>query len=158
MPKNTSHQQSPEELDAQLRALYSPGKLKLIRKSPEALSVGQRLRRERQLRKMSLESMANLLSISPSYLGALERGDRPLTKTTLAKFHDRLNLSYDYILEGRPVTGTMIAQYVRESPSYNTHHNLDVLLNVCTPTELEACYHLVHTFLSDLRHNDTHFQ
>ena len=158
MSRNEKKPQSNENVEAQLRALYSPGKLRLIRESPETLSVGQRLRRERQLRKLSLENMANMLSISPSYLGALERGDRPLTKNTLARFHDRLNLSYDYILEGRPVTGTMITQYVREAPSYNTHHNLDVLLNVCNPSELEACYHLVHTFLSDLRRNTTQFQ
>ena len=158
MSQIEKRKKTPEEADTQLRSLYSPCKLKLIRKSPEMLTVGQRLRRERQLRKLSLENMANLLSISPSYLGALERGDRPLTKTTLARFHDRLNLSYDYILEGRPVTGTMITQYVREAPSYNTHHNLDVLLNVCNPTELEACYHLVHTFLADLRRNETQYQ
>ena len=111
------------------------------------LSIGARLRRERFLRKLTLEQMANYLCISPSYLGAMERGKRPISRKMMAVLHDKLDLSYDFMLEGISLSGSMISQYVRESTTYTTHHNLNVLLQVCSPEELESCYQLVHTYL-----------
>ena len=64
------------------------------------------------------------------------------------RFHDRLNISYDFMLEGISISGSMISQYVKESATYSAHHNLNVLLNVCNKEELESCYNLVHTFLT----------
>lgn len=134
-----------------LNGIYPPKKRELVVKQPQTLTVGQRLRRERVLRKLTIEQMASYLDISTAYLGAVERGKRPVSSRLLKRIHDRLGLSYDFLLEGYSVSGQMISQYVRESVSYSTQHNLDVLLKVCSPDELESCYHMIHTFLSDSR-------
>ena len=47
------------------------------------LSVGQRIRHERQLRYMTQAQLSELLGISVSYLGALERGDRLVSMNVL---------------------------------------------------------------------------
>ena len=142
-------QKMPDESEESrsLSGIYSPTRKELILKPPHDLSIGSRLRRERFLRKLTLEQMARYLNISPSYLGAMERGKRPISRKMMGLLHDKLDLSYDFMLEGISLSGSMISQYVRESSTYSTHHNLNVLLQVCTPDELESCYQLIHTYL-----------
>lgn len=134
-----------------LSGIYSPKRKELIMKRPETLTVGQRLRRERYLRKWSLEKMAAYLGISTSYLGALERGERSLSASVESKIHRLLHLSYDFLHVGITLSGEAISQYVHESVNYSTKHNVDVLLGVCTEEELESCYELIHTFLINRR-------
>ena len=140
--------------DNYLAGIYSPARMKLVQQSPDKLSVGERLRRERVLRKMTLEELGEYMGISPAYLGSVERGQRPLSKSLMKRLHDRLGISYDYLLEGMTISGNMISQFVRESEIYTTHHNLNVLLNVCSPDELNSCYNLVHTYLTFTRENN----
>ena len=147
MAKRTPKKPAESAEAKSLSGIYSPTRKALILKSPNDLSIGARLRRERFLRKLTLEQMANYLCISPSYLGAMERGKRPISRKMMAVLHDKLDLSYDFMLEGISLSGSMISQYVRESTTYTTHHNLNVLLQVCSPEELESCYQLVHTYL-----------
>ena len=148
MGRKKSSLNSPEPY---LTAVYSPGRMKLVQQAPDALSVGERLRRERVLRRMTLDEMADYLGVSGAYLGTVERGQRPLSKQLMKKLHDRLGISYDYLLEGVTISGGMISQFVRESEVYTSNRNLNVLLNVCTQEELDTCYHLVHTYLTFVR-------
>jgi len=139
-----------------LAGVYSPTKISLIETDPSTLNVGLRLRRERYLRNLTLEQMASYLNISTSYLGAVERGARPLSKRLSDLIHSQLNITYDYMWEGLNVTGAMISQYVRETPgSYGEpiRHKIDVLLNVASPQELLASYDLLHTYLTFSRKN-----
>jgi len=136
---------------SQLAGIYPPGKMKLVQQAPSALTVGERLRRERVLRKMTMEELAEYMGISPAYLGAVERGQRPLSNRLMKRLHDRLGISYDYLLEGITISGNMISQFVRESEIYTTNRNLNILLNVCTDDELDSCYNLVHTYLKFIR-------
>ena len=131
--------------------LYSPKRKMLIMRSPDEMTIGERLKRERYLRKLTQEQMALYLGISPSYLGAMERGKRPVSRKMMDLLHERLNLSYDFMLEGMSITGAAIAQYVRETTDYSTAHKVNVLLNVCSEEELESCYQLIHTHLVFLR-------
>ena len=131
--------------------IYSPARRAFLSKPPETLSIGGRLRRERLLRNLSIEQMATYLEISPSYLGAMERGSRTVSRKMMDRYHERLNLSYDFMLEGISISGSMISQYVKESGTYSVHHNLNVLLNVCNQEELESCYNLIHTYLTHRR-------
>ena len=136
---------------SQLAGIYPPGKMKLVQQAPDALTIGERLRRERVLRKMTMEELAEYMGISAAYLGAVERGQRPLSNRLMKRLHDRLGISYDYLLEGITISGNMISQFVRESEIYTTNRNLNVLLNVCTQDELDSCYNLVHTYLKFIR-------
>ncbi len=142
---------STDTPETYLSGIYSPAKMQIVRQSPELLSVGERLRRERILRKMTIEELADYMGISAAYLGSVERGKRPLSNSLMKKLHDRLGISYDYLLEGMTISGNMISQYVRESEIYTTHHNLNVLLGVCSPDELDSCYNLVQTYLTFTR-------
>jgi len=147
-PKKSNNVDPADIRREQFERLYTPAKRILLDKDPKLLSPGGRLRRERILRKMSLEQMASYLGISVSYLGAIERGSRTLSRNMMDRLHNALNLSYDFLIDGSKISSSKIAQYVRESTPYSTQHNLNVLLNVCTPEELDSCYNLVHTYLT----------
>lgn len=139
----------------ELASLYSPERLKLITDDPTKLTPSERIRRERYLRGLSLEQMALILEISPSYLGSIERGIRPLSRRVIVQLHDRLNLSYDYLLEGSTITTNGIHKFIQEQPVYQPGRNMDSLLSVCSPDELDACYHLLHIYLTYRRGNNT---
>ena len=132
-------------------SIYSPGRRAFLSLSPNELSIGGRLRRERLIRNMSLEKMAAELDISSSYLGAMERGYRPISRRMMDKLHDTYNLSYDFLMEGVNVSGEMVTQFVREKGSYSIQSSLDTLLRICDPEELACCYSLVHTYLARKR-------
>ncbi len=142
--KDNDKQNKP---DNYLRGIYSSKRRALIMQPPETLTIGQRLRRERYLRRWSQEQMAVFLDISTSYYGALERGECSAER----RIHDSLHLSYDYLHLGITVSGEAISKYVHESVRHSTRHNIDVMLGVCTPDEMENCYELIHTYLISRR-------
>lgn len=138
-----------------LAGFYSPAKREFLDRDPSGLDVGERLRRERYLKSFTIDQMASYLGISTSYLGAMERGARPVSKHMMHVLHDRLGLSYDYLWEGLSVTGTMISQYVQESAHYDQpiKHKIEVLINVASPQEQIACYNMIHTYLMQERND-----
>ena len=53
--------------------------------------VGQRIREERTLRGLSIEKLAEAAEMAPSFLGAIERGQKKLSVLTLDKIARALN-------------------------------------------------------------------
>lgn len=64
------------------------------------IDFGQRLKKERKLRKLTQEQMAEKLDISLKHYGAVERGLTGLSTENLIYLSDILGLSLDYLLKG----------------------------------------------------------
>ena len=60
----------------------------------------QRLKKERKLRKLTQEQMAEKLDISLKHYGAVERGLTGLSTENLIYLSNILGLSLDYLLKG----------------------------------------------------------
>lgn len=116
-------------------------------KQETAVTIGKRIRQERKKLGMTQLELSQVLGISASYLGALERGSRSISSNILTRLHEQLHLSYDYLLDGTTLPDLSLQQFIREESIYGTRHDLDVVLGTCTETELDACYELVHTYL-----------
>lgn len=54
--------------------------------------IGRRLREERKARRLSIEKLAELAEITPSFLGLIERGERKLSVLTLDKLARALHI------------------------------------------------------------------
>ncbi len=54
--------------------------------------IGSRLREERKTRRLSIERLAELAEITPSFLGLIERGERKLSVLTLDKLARALHM------------------------------------------------------------------
>ncbi len=114
-------------------------------------TIGGRIRWERQKLGLTQKQLSKKLGISPSYLGALERGSRPVSASISSRIHHFLNISYDYLLEGQGVPPAAFPQMVRETGPGSQYDEMSHILKTCTPEELDACCSLIKTHLLSIR-------
>lgn len=62
--------------------------------------IGRRIRQCRIELELSIETIANILCISPSYLGIIERGGRSINTKKVAILSDCFGVTIDYLLKG----------------------------------------------------------
>ena len=88
--------------------------------SSYSILIGHRIRNERIALGMTQSEFAKLLGISPSYLGALERGTRPVSRSIMNRLHEKTHISYDYLLEGleKPDDTIPIMQNIVAEPEH----------------------------------------
>jgi len=63
--------------------------------------IGQRIREERTLRGLSIEKLAEIAEVTPSFLGLIERGERKLSVHTLNKITKALKLQPNELMQGQ---------------------------------------------------------
>ena len=116
--------------------------------SPE---IGKRIRQLRLRNKMTQQEFASLLEISASYLGAIERGARPVSRNILWRLHNRFALSCDYLLYGetKPESAPHSVNQVAETASYKTRRSFYHLLSACDPDEADECCRLLAAYLKN---------
>ena len=81
-----------------------------IKAAPESIGIGSRIRKERELRSLTREKLAELLDLTPGYIADLERGEARLSVAGLVKLCETFSCSSDYILFGRTDSLTMAAR------------------------------------------------
>lgn len=62
-------------------------------------SIGRRIREERTLRGLSIEKLAELAEVTPSFLGLIERGERKLSVHTLDKITTALQVQPNELMQ-----------------------------------------------------------
>lgn len=60
--------------------------------------IGRRIRIQRRYLNITQGELANLIGVSPSYIGHLERGNRQASLETLVALANALDVSTDYLL------------------------------------------------------------
>lgn len=85
--------------------------------------IGLRIRKEREKLGLTREKFAELIGLSPYYIGQIERGDRNMSLDTLIKISSSLNVSMDYLLRG--YTHYMEGILAREAIEENYKEELD---------------------------------
>lgn len=63
------------------------------------VALGKRIRSERKVRKHTQEELSEMVGISLSFLGHIERGSRKASIETLIRIANTLNISIDYLLQ-----------------------------------------------------------
>lgn len=74
--------------------------MKDIEKTLYLGEIGSRIRAEREYLGLTREKFAEIVDLSPFYIGQIERGDRSMSVETLVKISSSLKISMDYILTG----------------------------------------------------------
>lgn len=62
--------------------------------------IGTRIRLEREKLNLTREKFAEIIELSPFYIGQIERGDRKMSVETIVKIANTLHVSIDYLLNG----------------------------------------------------------
>jgi transcriptional regulator with XRE-family HTH domain len=101
------------------------------------VEIGNRIRIERENFDMTREKLAELLSLSPYFLGQIERGERKMSVNTLIKISECLHISMDYLFF--------------EQVNINTNNNvLHSLINRCSEREVNVIEGLIKLLLPHL--------
>ncbi len=62
-------------------------------------NIGAKIRLERENLNLTREKLAELLDLSPYYIGQIERGERKMSVETLVNISKILHVSIDYLLD-----------------------------------------------------------
>lgn len=134
--------------------------------SIDTRSIGRRLRNEREKLGLSRESFAEILGLSSYYVGQLERGERQMSLLVTVKICDCLRISLDYLVMGKTnynsiyaapqdegVIKHMTGEDLEDADRYDTAENTEIkmLLDKCSPQELELINKLIKTILPYLK-------
>lgn len=113
-------------------------------------AIGQRIREEREKLELSREKFAEIIGLSDYYVGQLERGERQMSLRVLFKIARCLHVSLDYLIFGKTVHDTYQVQDARntyKAVEDNKYKEINILLDKCSPEELELFKKLIKTIL-----------
>ncbi|AYD41185.1 XRE family transcriptional regulator [Clostridium fermenticellae] len=117
----------------------------------DAELIGTRIRKERETLGLTREKFAEVLDLSPLYIGQLERGERLMSLSTLIKISNILNISTDYLIHGKSTHESLMKEHSNE-PLYNKNNStLYALLNKCSQKELTLIESMVKLIIPYIR-------
>ena len=73
--------------------------------------VGRNIRREREACRLTREELSEMIDITSSHMGLIERGDRGATAITLTKLSNTLCVPVDYFFNSPKEEGASIENY-----------------------------------------------
>ena len=88
--------------------------------------MGNNIRRERISRNMSIDELAELLELTPGFVGLIERGQRGATPQTLTKLSNVFGISIDSFFAGGDGKNLSVA----EEPELGTHKKRKKILSL----------------------------
>lgn len=113
--------------------------------SESNVSIGLRMRQIRRAAHMTQEKLADTLGVSVNYLGEVERGRKPLSRSLADQFCQYFHVTYDYLYHGFP---DHASNQIRERSNYRSaHHFLQDQIQSCSPEEIVMITRLVGTYL-----------
>lgn len=62
--------------------------------------IGKRIRGERLKNRLTIEKLCEMLEVSPSFIGLVERGESGISLEKLYRLSEIFNVSCDYLLKG----------------------------------------------------------
>jgi len=96
-----------------------------MKKNVNYIEVGDRIRVEREKFDISREKFAELLELSPFFVGQIERGERNMSINTLINVSQCLHVSIDYLIFGE-------IQKAEENNSFQS------LISKCSEKEIKV--------------------
>lgn len=87
--------------------------------------IGDKIRIEREKFDISREKFAEMLDLSPFFIGQIERGERKMSIGTLINVSECLHVSIDYLIYG-------------EISIVQEHNSLQELINKCSEKEAKV--------------------
>ncbi|MBU3143386.1 helix-turn-helix domain-containing protein [Clostridium sp. CF012] len=101
------------------------------------VEIGNRIRLEREKFDMTREKLAEILNLSPYFLGQIERGERKMSISTLINISECLHISIDYLFF--------------EQVNINTNNDvLHSLIDKCSEKEVNVIEGLIKLLLPHL--------
>lgn len=119
--------------------------------------MGIRIREKREKLDLTRERFAEIVDLSPLYIGQLERGERQMSLTALVKIANSLCVTTDYLIYGKGKCRNNENFIKEEFKEYTSAVNkkksniLHNLLEVCSSKELNLIESMVKLILPYIR-------
>ena len=99
------------------------------------MSLGQRIRKRRQILKLTQQQLAEALDLTPQHVSAVEQNKRTPSLTSLAKLAEELGVTVDYLVIGKEgvITDTI--------PAIKADKNLKLEVKKALITLVQALQH-----------------
>lgn len=78
--------------------------------------MGERLRVQRKKMGLTQEKAAELLGISTTFYGEVERGNRRLSLEKIVLVQEKMDLEPSYLITGKCITETSMAELFKDCP------------------------------------------
>ena len=104
-------------------------------------TIGTNIRRERTVRKITRDELAEMLDLTTSHLGLIERGERGATPVTLKKIVDIFGVSIDSLVS--EASRAIFARERRDQKLGVYHKKVLALMTHLTEPELELLTHTI---------------
>lgn len=105
-----------------------------MKKTIDYKKIGEKIRIEREKFQMSREKFAELLELSPYFVGQIERGERKMSISTLINVSECLHISIDYLIFGE----------IYNNEKENKVHSL---ISKCSEKEANIIEEIIRTIL-----------
>ena len=96
------------------------------------MSLGQRIRKRREILEITQQELAQALGMTPQYISAIEQGKYSPSLTALTKLAEELGVSVDYLLSGKEgiITDTIPAIKADKTLPLNAKRAIIALVEV----------------------------
>lgn len=85
------------------------------------ISIGERLRKQRKHLRLTQEEAAEMLGISVTFYGEIERGKKGISLEKVKLIDEKLNLEPTYLITGRHFTQDKVYQILSDCPKDKEH-------------------------------------
>jgi len=110
--------------------------------------IGRNIRLERDARRLSRDELAEMMDLTSSHMGLIERGERGATAVTLSKLSKAFDIPIDNLFTS-PKPGGMSVREEKSSPQAKKIQSLMTCLN---EIELEFVVHTIKGVIA-MNHN-----
>lgn len=83
------------------------------------MSLGQRIRKRRQVLKITQQKLAQALGVSPQHVSLIEQDKTAPSLTLLPKLAEQLGVSIDYLVSGKEGIITDIIPAIKADKNFN---------------------------------------
>ena len=104
--------------------------------------IGKNIRLEREARKLTRDELAEMMELTTSHMGLIERGERGATAVTLSKLSRTFDIPVDHLFAS-PQKGGLTVREDDNSGPMSVRKKVQSLMTCLNETELELVVHVV---------------
>jgi len=104
--------------------------------------IGKNIRLERDARKLSRDELAELMELTTSHMGLIERGERGATAVTLSKLSKTFDVPIDHFFTS-PKKGGLSVRESEDSRPHASRKKIHSLISSLNESELDFVIHTI---------------
>ena len=104
--------------------------------------IGKNIRLEREARKLSRDELAEMMDLTTSHMGLIERGERGATAVTLSKISRTFDIPVDHLFANPKQGGLSVREGDNTGPE-SSRRKIQSLITCLDETELDFVVHAI---------------